>query len=143
MFCENCGAREQSSKSYCRQCGKWIGSGPPEKRLIVMIIFNAISALFGAAAAIALFTTYLGTTTAKWSIYVAGTFCLIISVYQTLSFFFAVDLRRRLKPGQAGRIPTLQELDATNELPPANTSHLVGVSSVIENTTELLERKPR
>ena len=77
MFCTNCGASEQSLKTYCRKCGKWIGVAPPDERLSVMIVFNALSALFGIASAIALWITYVGSVGAKWSIYVAFTFCLV------------------------------------------------------------------
>ena len=139
MYCSNCGAPEQSSQTYCRQCGKWIGTGPPEERMTVMIVFNALSAVFGAAAAIALFVTYLGQPTAKWSIYVAATFCLIISVYQTLSFFFAMNLRSRLKQGQNRDLEI--QANKVRELPQGDSSSLIKSRSVTENTTELLERK--
>lgn len=142
MYCSHCGAPEQNSKTYCRQCGKWIGSAPPEERLTVMIVFNALSAVFAAASAIALFVTYLGKASAQWSIYLAATFCLIISVYQTLSFFFALDLRRRLKMGQKEN-SSLGPRRQADELPPGDTSNFVGLTSVTENTTELLERKSR
>lgn len=106
-----------------------------------MIIFNALSALFGAASAIALWVTYLGSASARWSIYVAATFCIIISVYQTLSFFFALDLRRRLKQGKTLRY--IDEARGTNELKAADPADFIPISTVTENTTELLERKPR
>ena len=89
MYCSNCGASEQTPKTYCRQCGRWIGTGRPEERIIVMIVFNALSALFAAIAAIVLFLTQFGRWSATWAITLAATFCLIISVYQTLSFLFA------------------------------------------------------
>jgi len=141
MFCTSCGASEQSSKTYCRKCGKWIGIAPPDERLNVMIVFNALSALFGIASAIALWMTYVGTVGAQWSIYVAFTFCLVISVYQILSALFALNLRRRLKQGQKREVAELRGGRATNELPPADVSNFVPVTSVTESTTELLERK--
>ena len=106
-----------------------------------MIVFNALSALFGIASAIALWMTYVGTVGAQWSIYVAFTFCLAISVYQILSALFALNLRRRLKQGQKLEVAELRESRTTNELPRADVSNLVPVTSVTENTTELLERK--
>ncbi len=139
MYCSNCGTPEQTAKTYCRKCGKWIGTGPPEERMTVMIVFNALSAVFGVAAAIALYLTYFGDKAAKWSVYVAATFCLIISVYQTLSFLFALNLRSRLKQGQASST----ELGSKDirELPEADASMFVQPKSVTENTTELLERR--
>jgi len=139
MYCKHFGADDQDSKAYCRQCGKWIGGSPPEARMTVMIIFNALSALFGAASAIALFSNL--SNGAEWPIYLAGTFCIVISVYQTISFLFALSLRMRLKQ-ERGK----HELDSPREvsaLRAADTSRFVRAASVTENTTELLERKKR
>jgi hypothetical protein len=141
MFCTNCGASEQSLKTYCRKCGKWIGVAPPDERLSVMIVFNALSALFGIVSAIALWITYVGSVGAKWSIYVAFTFCLVISVYQILSSLFAINLRRRLKQGQKIEVTELRETRNTNELPAGDSDSFIAVNSITENTTELLERK--
>jgi hypothetical protein len=139
MYCSNCGAGDQTSKTYCRHCGKWIGHAPPEERVTVMIVFNALSALFAAISAIALFLTYLGQPTAKWSIYLAATFCTIIWVYQSLSFAFALNLRTRLRQGQE----TSAEIAARKAaaLPAADSSTFINAPSVTENTTELLERR--
>lgn len=104
-----------------------------------MIIFNGLSALFGAASAIALLSN--STKGAEWPINLAATFCLIISVYQTICFIFALGLRMRLKRGK-----DQSELDSPREvsvLRAADTSQFVRPPSVIENTTELLERKKR
>src|SRR5215510_15847461 len=125
MYCNHCGAGEQVSKSYCRQCGKWIGTGPPEERLLVTIIFNALSALFALVAAMLLFATNPG----LWTISLAATFCLIITVYQTLSFFFALNLRRRLKVGRAGEQQNLIQSSTIEALPEADTSRFVHVPS--------------
>ena len=137
MYCTHCGADEQHSKAYCRKCGKWIGSSAPEERMAVMIIFNALSALFGAVSAVALFSNL--SKGAEWPIYLAGAFCIIISVYQTISFFFALSLQRRLKQARHQR-----ELESPGEvaaLTSADTSQFIRVGSVTENTTELLENR--
>jgi hypothetical protein len=104
-----------------------------------MIFFNLLSALFGAVSAIALFSN-VGKV-AVWPIYLAGTFCIVISVYQTISFILALSLRMRLKRGKDQR-----ELDSPPEmsaLRAADTSQFVPPPSVTENSTELLERKTR
>jgi hypothetical protein len=103
-----------------------------------MIIFNALSALFGASAIALLSNTTEG---AEWPINLAATFCLIISVYQTNWFIFALGLRTRPKRGK-----DQSELDSPREvsaLRAADTSQFVRPPSVTENTTELLERKKR
>jgi hypothetical protein len=135
MFCSNCGASQQTPKSYCRKCGKWIGSAPPEEKLTVMIIFNALSALFAMVAALVLFVKPEG----RWTVNLAATFCLIISVYQTLSFIFALNLKRRMKQGQekSDQIETKER----GQLPEADPADFIRPQSVTENTTELLERR--
>ena len=100
-----------------------------------MIVFNALSALFAMVSALVLFIKPEG----RWTVNLAATFCLIISVYQTLSFVFALNLKRRMKQGQekADRIEN-REVD---QLPEANTANFIRPKSITENTTELLERR--
>jgi hypothetical protein len=104
-----------------------------------MIVFNALSALFAAIAAIVLFLTQFGRWSATWAITLAATFCLIISVYQTLSFLFALNLRSRLKQGQ--ETPAKIESRGVLELKEADNADFIRPHTVTENTTELLERK--
>ncbi len=150
MFCPNCGASDQTPKSYCRRCGKWLvdkagrSSAKPEDRMKVMLVFNALSAFMAAFAAIVLYVTYLGTPEAKWSIYVAGAFCSVIAVHQAVSFTFALELKLRSRRGQKD----LPELGTANSetvgyLDGRNTHQLLDVPSVTENSTELLQMGPQ
>ena len=107
-----------------------------------MIVFNALS-VFWRGSAVALFSNLSKGVEwpiyAEWPIYLAGTFCIVISVYQTISFILALSLRMRIKRGKDQR-----ELDSPGEVPAlraADTSQFVRPPSVTENTTELLERK--
>lgn len=100
-----------------------------------MIVFNALSALFAMVSALFLFVKPEG----RWTINLAATFCLIISVYQTLSFFFALDLKRRMKQGQEKSDQI--ENKGLGQLPEANTENVIRPQSITENTTELLERR--
>src|SRR5262245_55871437 len=102
MYCNHCGVGEQVAKSYCRHCGKWIGKDPPEERLTVMVIFNGLSALFGTACAVLLFATVFGGL-GYWTVNLAATFCAIIAIHQTVSFFFALSLKQRMKLGREER----------------------------------------
>ena len=107
--------------------------------MTVMIVFNALSALFGAASAVALFSD--ATKGAQWAINLAGIFCVLVSVYQTISFGLALSLRMRQK-----RERVQHELSSRRDasaLRAADTSQLVPGASVTENSTELLERKTR
>ena len=100
-----------------------------------MIVFNALSAVFAIISALVLFMKPEG----RWTINLAATFCLIISVYQTLCFLFALNLKSRMKQGQekSNQIETRER----DQLPEADTTNLVRPQSVTENTTELLERR--
>lgn len=100
-----------------------------------MIVFNALSALFAAIAAVMLFAK----PEVRSTLILAATFCLIISVYQTLSFAFALNLKRRLKQGQQKSAEL--ESRQLDQLPAADTANIVRPQSVTENTTELLERR--
>lgn len=136
MHCTHCGADQPQSRACCRQCGKWIGRAAPEERMTVMIIFNALSALFGAASAFALFSE--ATRGAQWAINLAGIFCVMVSVYQTISFGLALSLRMRQKREEGQR--KLEKPGAVAALRAADTSQFVPVPRVTENTTKLLER---
>lgn len=147
MFCPQCGAPDQKPKSYCRRCGEWLAESSikPEQRMKVMMVFNGANSLMALIAAIALYSTYLDTPEAKWSIYVAGAFCSVIAIHQMISFAFALELRLR-----SGRMK--RDLSATNDAanadPPGqiegrDTGQILDMPSVTENTTKILEEAPR
>ena len=85
--------------------------------------------------------TESGRLAATWAINLAATFCLIISVYQTLSFLFALNLRSRLKQGH--ETPAKIGSRSLLELKEADNAAFLQPHTVTENTTELLERKSR
>lgn len=140
MFCPQCGASDQHSKSYCRRCGEWLAesSTKPEQRMKVMMVFNGLNSLMALLSAIILYATYLGTSEAKWSIYVAAACCSVIAVHQAISFGFALDLRLR-----SGRIKKELPSDPTGQLEGRDTRQILNLPGVTENTTELLEEAPR
>ena len=142
MYCINCGSGDQEKDAYCKRCGKWIGANPPDKRLIVMLVFSLLSAVLGAASAIVLYATYLGSDTGKWSVYLAAAFCLVIAVHQSINFAFGLGLLRRMRQKSATHevIPSSRNTRALNE---ASSTDWVDIPRVTENTTELLGSKPR
>jgi hypothetical protein len=154
MFCPNCGAGEQGPNAYCKRCGDWLSdpksskhnrASSPEKRFNVMCVFNALSAALGLASAIILYATYLGRPEAKWSVYLAAAFCLVIAVHQTISFFFALEFRERMKQRRREMNPAIGSgiKGSVKSLDSGKTTEFVNPASVTENTTELLEPVPR
>jgi hypothetical protein len=147
MFCPQCGAPDQNAKSYCRRCGEWLAdaSTTPEQRMKVMMIFNGLNSLMALAAAIILYSTYLGTPEAKWSIYVAAAFCSVIAVHQAISFGFALDLRLRSWRIRKELPPTSASVrtEPPGHLEGRDTDQILDLPSVTENTTRILQEAPR
>ena len=154
MFCPNCGAADQSPNAYCKRCGQWLadkksfgghGASKPEQRMTSMIVFNGLSALLALFSAIALYATYLNTPEAKWSIYVAGACCFVITIHQLFSLAFALEMKLRLKRGQtdAGQPVFTEASKNFGALGGGKTTPFVDAGSVTESTTEILEAVPR
>ena len=116
-------------------------------RLFSQIFMSALSTLAALFSAFALYITYLGSGDAKWSIYIAGAFCVCIAGWQASSFFATLRLRQRLKHSR-DRLASpseLREMKSAHALNPGDRNGFVGVTSVTENSTELLEhvRRPK
>ena len=147
MYCVNCGAADQTEQAYCRRCGKWPGGSGPDQRMRMTLIFSAVNAVLAATSAIVLYATYLGTRAGTSAVYMAAAFSCVISVHQTVSFFFQLELLRRLKRGRNAGQPLIEtreeQIAGTPRTPAAlrtvDTSELIPASSVAERTTELLE----
>jgi len=152
MYCSNCGAGNQTANAYCKSCGEWLpelkrsrnrfGGETPQQQVLVSLFMSVFSTLAALISAIALFTTYIGTGDAKWSVYLAAVFCICIAGWQASSFYATLRLRKRLKTGRESTA-TSAELNEPKNVPALNAgdrSAFVGVPSVTENSTELLGR---
>ena len=152
MFCPDCGAADQSPNAYCKRCGQWLSdqkslkskrANTPEKRMKTMVVFNALSAAFSLASAIALYTS-IGMPTAKAAMLVSGAFCSVIAVHQTISCFLTLQLMQRFKRGRSDT----KQLDKSDHKPSlvslnsGKTAEFINGRSVTENSTELLEVTP-
>lgn len=154
MFCPNCGAADQNANAYCKRCGQWLadkksfgghGASRPEQRMTSMIVFNGLSALLALFSAIALYATYLNTPEAKWSVYVAGACCFVITIHQLISLAFALEIKLRLKRGKTdiGQPSITEAGNNFGALGDGKTTPFIDAGSVTESTTELLEAVPR
>jgi hypothetical protein len=104
---------------------------------------NVLSTLAALISAIALYVSYIGSGDAKFSVYLAAGFCLCIAGWQASSFFTTLRLRKRLNSGRMVTTTTPAELNETKNAPALNAADrtaFVGVTSVTENSTELLEQ---
>jgi hypothetical protein len=110
-----------------------------------MMVFNGLNSAMALLAAIILYSTYLGTPEAKWSIYVAAAFCSVIAVHQAISFGFALDLRLR-SWRMRKELPSSYESVNTGpvgQLDGRDTQQVINIPSVTEHTTEILQEAPR
>jgi|SRR5215813_401008 len=150
MFCAMCGAEGQSANAFCKRCGQWLpdmkartgiafGGETPQQNVFTGLFMNALSSLAALFSALALYVTYLGSSDAKWSIYVAAACCLCIAGWQAASFVVGLKLRRRLTA--ARRDVSFPEIEhKTNPaLGPAHMDDFLSAGSVTEQTTGLLE----
>ena len=96
MFRPSCGSTDQTA-DYCRRRGQSLievesaqkkALKKREGRMRSMVVFNALSAVFALTSAIILYSTYLNTPEAKWSVYVAGALCSVIAVHQNNKLLF-------------------------------------------------------
>jgi len=106
--------------------------------------FSAVNGILAFLSAIALYATFLGKENAPWPVYFAGSTLLIITVHQTISFFFGTGLKRQFKRGRGKTNRALEPDLTTGKLidNPDEAYQLAGQPSVIEDTTELLETAP-
>jgi len=151
MYCSICGAESQSANAYCKRCGAWLpdlkarsrsafGGDTPLQNIFTSLFMSALSAIVALFSAIALYATYLGSSEAKWSIYVAAAFCLCIAGWQASSFIVTLKLRGRLKKGREGpaTIPELEDQEPS-ALNAGDPDAFISPTSVTENTTQLLD----
>ena len=150
MYCPKCGAPGQSAKAYCKSCGEWLpnldaktqktfGGDTPQQILFTNLFMSAITTLAALFSGLALYITYLGESDAKWSVYLAGAFCICIACWQASTFFITLRLRQRLKNSRESLAPPeLSDAKRAPALNAADMSAFVGVKSVTENSTELL-----
>ena len=151
MYCPKCGAPAQTAKAYCKSCGEWLpnldaktrntfGGETPQQIVATNLFMSAITTLAALLSGLALYITYLGTDDAKWSVYLAGAFCFCIAGWQASTFFITLRLRQRLKRSRESLpAPELSDANSAPALNAADMSAFVGVTSVTENSTELLD----
>ena len=151
MFCSSCGADGQAANAFCKRCGDWLpefkrrssafGGETPQQNIFTGLFMSALSAVVALFSAIALYATYLGSDDAKWSVYLAAGFCLCIAGWQASSFFITLRLLRRLRHGREGLTTPMErsKTKTAHALNPGDLSAFVGVTSVTENSTELLD----
>ena len=157
MFCMHCGAGSQRPDGYCTRCGEWLPdaalpasrrrhSKTPAEKMGMMLTFSAINVALALFSAVALYATYFGREEARWTVYAAAAFCLVIAIHQTISLVLNLQLRSRLaraRAAQPGSLPAPTGGPAARALGAAADRPFADVRDVTENTTELLAGVPR
>jgi membrane protein implicated in regulation of membrane protease activity len=156
MFCPKCGAGDQRADSYCKRCGDWLPDidalarprlfrkSTREQKIRKMRILEAISAGLSLTSA-AIIISFLAGGAATQLLLLAVFCCFIVAAYQVVNFYLGYKLQQRVDRSRAegtGEIKTGDDKRA-RVLSAGDGTPFVGGRSVVEGTTELLERVPR
>ena len=150
MFCPQCGGDGQQLNSHCKRCGHWIPGGEgrrwydsgkmsPDRTLKVMGGFSLFGAGLAFVCGVALFTALFMKKGLHFVAGLVALYCILLAVYQLLTFITARGLRRRLE--SARRAELKGGLDAPALEAPRH-AQAAAPSSTSERTTELLEPAP-
>ena len=159
MFCPKCGVGDQSAESYCRRCGKWLPDMEArrrprlfrlfrprtrEQKIRKMRLLEIMSAALAFASAAMIF--YFPSSQGDMSLLnLAGTFCLIIALYQVANFYFGLTLHSKRGKNQMEEGREMKQ--ATTDLPDSLTEHgeneFIELPNITENTTDLLRPAAR
>jgi hypothetical protein len=161
MFCPNCGKGEQTSNSYCRNCGEFLpdltkkklgmqpfGGETPEEQIRTNLILNLLSALVSLTLAISLYATFLGKDAGQL-IYLTAAFLLAMSAWQFSTCIIGLKLRKNFNKRREGVVSTESNAETQTQFKTAKTKELlneadfrdVAPPSVTENTTKILSKK--
>ncbi len=154
MFCPKCGKDDQEINTYCRQCGEYLPDfenptrrgtlKTPAEQFKLSIVFNLLSAIAGISMAIALIVIFGGKADTHPVIYSAISLFLVISTWQTVSFFNNLKLRKRFvrakeDENDEAKNAVLGSRETNELLPEADFADFVP-ASVTENTTRTLKQ---
>jgi hypothetical protein len=152
VFCQSCGAGEQSGDAYCKRCGEWLpettgiarralwGDGiAPERRLKTVLVRQILSAILALASAIILFANNQALGTSSKLVNAVAIICLLIVGMEIDGFFIALRLRQSLRRIHAGPDAMTPEAPMqSGNLNEAGTAQLAGAGGVTEETTKEL-----
>jgi hypothetical protein len=155
MFCPKCGADNQIPESYCKRCGEWLPDldavlrpglfrkRTREEKIRKMRILEVVSAGLALTAA-AIVGSVLAGGTDPQLLFLAVLCCLIVAVYQIVNFYLGHKLHQSIDQSRTNSTEGIKGVHGQPQLlSPADTTPFVNRSSVVENTTELLEPIPR
>lgn len=166
MFCPNCGKAEQTPETYCRSCGGYLrdpaggsslvsrifGAGKPETHININFVVNLVT-LVSCLLLVAFLNGYFdaqrdrtGAPTPPIA-YILYVFLGLLALWQALSLFSAINLKRKFSGRSSGELPG--SADRTeSELASPTTRELLSPfepgdtipTSVLEDTTRDLDK---
>lgn len=156
MFCPTCGASDQTGESYCKRCGEWLmdldSLAKPglfrkktrDQKLHKMRSLEAVSAGLALTAA-TIIIGILSTGRNAEMLPLAAFCCLLVAVYQAVNFYLGYKLQHRIDQSRSDNVDEIKAWGEkrTQHLTSPDATHFVEGSSVVENTTELLDPIPR
>lgn len=171
MFCPNCGKAEQTPGTYCRHCGAYLadpaggaslvsrifGPGKPETHIHINFVVNLVT-MVSSLLLVAFLNGYFDAQADRTGeptppiAYILYVFLGLIALWQAVSLYSAINLKRKFSARRAGDLPAGADAPE-NELASPVTRELLSPfepanavpASALEDTTrdlDKVERKP-
>lgn len=152
MFCPKCGKPDQTSETYCRQCGTFLPdlTKPlkrpiaPEVHVRANTVLSAMTIVTSFTLSILLFSLFLGRAGTPPIIYITAGLLTAMGFWHVQTLWRTLLLRKHFKKGPRSSVQNEIEPDRAVETdkllqPPNFDDHVP--ASVTDRTTTLLESK--
>ena len=153
MFCPKCGAEDQSPESYCKRCGDWLPDinaltrpglfrkRTREEKIRKMRVLEVVSAGLSLTSAAIVLSVLFGNTDVQL-LFLSVFCCVFVAIYQIVNFYLGQKLQQGIVQSRGEHTPASIE-KKVEALSSGEATAFVNRSSVVENTTELLDAIPR
>lgn len=152
MFCPNCGASEQKTDSYCRQCGEFLlgndekspfvfGGESPETQIKTSLFLNAAIGFLSFAMSIAIFAVFWNKPETYAVVYLGAILLHLIGFLQIINIIIGLKLKQRFERAKKSQLEKAPDYKEPVGLPEADFANEVPASVVEKTTRKLKTRK--
>ncbi len=152
MFCHKCGQADQSSETFCRQCGTYLTdptkppkkSITPQEHVTANLILSALTIIACFTLSVLLFVNRGFPASTQPLILTTSVLLAAMGIWQIQTFWRTLELRKHFKKRKQPKEPESEEVPATGRLlQEADLENFVPTSVTDHTTRELSETKQR
>jgi hypothetical protein len=108
-----------------------------------MRVLESVSAALSLTGGAIITSVLVGSSDAQL-LYLAVLCCVVVAAYQMVNIYLGYKIHQRIDRSRSDAADEIQAVEeAVGRLNAADTTRVINRPSVVENTTELLERVPR